>query len=56
MKKTYIAPFMNVIIVNTHQMVCTSPNTIPQVGGTTSDTGDLLSRRRGGTFFDDDEE
>lgn len=55
MKTIYQKPETKVLIVNMHKMVCTSPgaNTL-QVGGTTSNEGDLLSRQRN-DLWDDEE-
>ncbi|MBP1541431.1 MAG: hypothetical protein ILA25_04600 [Prevotella sp.] len=50
MKKTYINPEMNIVKIQTAQMIAASPG----YGGNTNATSGNLSRR--GDFFEDDDD
>ena len=55
MKKQYIQPETTMVVVAIRKMVCASPNSNPQVGGTTSNEEDLLSREfRQRSVWDED--
>ena len=54
MKKIYQNPEIKIIKVQTAQIIAGSPNA-PEMYGTNA-TGEGMSRRRGNSFWDDDEE
>ena len=53
MKKNYMQPNTIIVNIRMHSLLSNSPGSTPGLGGTTSNTSDLLSRERG---WDDDEE
>lgn len=54
-KKAYMQPVSAESVVSMEQLICASPDATPQVGGTTDNVDDLLSRRANHSIWEDED-